>query len=88
MTFQHVSAPALFFMALTESPYCNPVLLVHLFLCCLLTEKFPNFRMPENFAVIYLNSYKEAKPKGIYQNDANGIANSEDPDQTALQGAV
>ena len=28
------------------------------------------------------------KLRVIYQNDANGKANSEDPDQTALQGAV
>ena len=41
--------------------------------------KFLNFGMPEIFAVIYHNV--------LCQNDANGIANSEDPDQTS-PGAV
>ena len=31
---------------------------------------------------------KRPKLKVFYQNDANGIANSEDPDQTAPLGAV
>ena len=31
---------------------------------------------------------KRPKLRVFYQNDANGIANSEDPDQTAPQGAV
>ena len=43
------------------------------------TVKFLNFGMPEIFAVIYL--------KVLCQNDANGIANSEDPNQTS-PGAV
>ena len=46
--------------------------------------KFLNFRTPENFAVIYLK-FKQRGPnlKVFCQNRANGIANSEDPDQTA-----
>ena len=48
----------------------------------LITVKFLNFRTPENFAVINL-SFKQ---RG--QKDSNGIANSEDPDQTAPLGAV
>ena len=31
---------------------------------------------------------KRPKLKVLYQNDANGIANNEDPDQTAPLGAV
>ena len=31
---------------------------------------------------------KRPKLRVFYQNEANGIANSEDPDQTALLGAV
>ena len=41
------------------------------------TVKFLNFRMQENLAVM-----------DFPQKDANGIANSEDPDQTAPLGAV
>ena len=53
------------------------------------TVKFLNFRTPENFAVIYLK-FKQKRPKlSLFcQKDENGIANSEDPDQTAPQGAV
>ena len=40
--------------------------------------------MPENFAVIYL----KFKLIDFQQKDANGIANSEDLDQTAPLGAV
>ena len=51
------------------------------------TIKFLNFQTQENFAVIYL----KLKQKGFRvfsQKYANGIANSEDPDQTAPLGAV
>ena len=48
------------------------------------TVKFLNFRTSENFAVIYLILKKEAKPWVFRQKDANGIANSEDPDQSDL----
>ena len=60
------------------------------------TVKFLNFRTLENFAVIYLK-FKRNLPKiqtkkpnlrVFHQKDANGIANSEDPDQTAPLGAV
>ena len=30
------------------------------------TVKFLNFRTPENFAVIYLNPNKDAKPEGNF----------------------
>ena len=42
--------------------------------------------MLENFAVIYLKiQTKSPNLKVFSQEDANGIANSEDPDQTAPQ---
>ena len=44
-----------------------------------ITLKFLNFQMPEN---------QRPKLRVIDQNDANGKANSEDPDQTAPLGAV
>ena len=48
------------------------------------TLKFLNFRTPENIAVMYLKFKQRCQtPK-----DAYGIANSEDPDQTAPLGAV
>ena len=48
------------------------------------TVKFLNFGKPENFAVIHLN-FKQRGPNLMVfcQKDANGKANSEDPDQTA-----
>ena len=53
------------------------------------TIKFLNLRTAENFAVIYKKiQAKRPKLRVFYQNDANGIANSEDPDQTAPLGAV
>ena len=52
------------------------------------TLKFLNFRMPKNLLKSTSNSNKETKPQGISSKDANGIANSEDPDQTAPLGAV
>ena len=51
-----------------------------------ITVKFLNFKTPENFAVIYLK-FEEKNPNlrvHVFSlKDANGIANSEDPDQTA-----
>ena len=53
------------------------------------TVKFLNFRMPENFAVIYLKIQTKRPNLWVFrQKDANGKANSEDPDQTAPLGAV
>ena len=46
--------------------------------------KFINFRMPENIAVINL----KFKQRRQTLEGANGMTNSEDPDQTALVGAV
>ena len=46
--------------------------------------------MPEIFAVIYLK-FKQGLnllKQVFFQNGLNGIANSEDPDQTAPRGAV
>ena len=53
------------------------------------TVKFLNFRMPENFAVIQLK-LKTKRPNLMvfYQKHTNGIANSEDPDQTAPLGNI
>ena len=46
--------------------------------------------MPEIFAVIYLKFKQRDQPLRVFgQNGANGIENSEDPDQAApLGGAV
>ena len=53
------------------------------------TVKFLNFRTPEKFAVIYLKFKQKAQTLGYFvKKNANGIANSEDPDQTAPLGAV
>ena len=52
------------------------------------TVKFLNFRTPENFAVIYLKFKQRDQTLGFLKKDANGIANSDDPDQTAPRGAV
>ena len=53
------------------------------------TVKFLNFRMPEKFAAIYLKFKQKAQTLGYFvKKNANGIANSEDPDQTAPLGAV
>ena len=53
------------------------------------TVKFINFRTPENIAIIYLK-FKQRRQTiaKFHQKGANGIANSEDPDQTAPLGAV
>ena len=48
------------------------------------TVKFQNFGTPEIFAVIYLEFKQRGQTLRVFcQNGANGIANSEDPDQTA-----
>ena len=53
------------------------------------TVKLLNFWMPEIFAVIYLKFEQRGQILRVFcQNGANGIANSEDPDQTAPLGAV
>ena len=58
-------------------------------LLSLTTVKFKNFWRPENFAVIYLKFKRRGQSFKVFcKNDANGIANSEDPDQTAPIGAV
>ena len=45
--------------------------------------------MPENIAVIYLKiQTKTPNLREFHQKVANGIENSEDPDQTAPLGAV
>ena len=54
------------------------------------TVKFLNFRCQFFFAEIYLKfKQREKRPNHsvFCQKDANGIANSEDPDQTAPLGA-
>ena len=53
------------------------------------TVKFLNFGTPEYFAKIYLKFKQRGQTLRVFcQNGANGIANSEDPDQTAPLGAV
>ena len=53
------------------------------------TVKFLNFWTPENFALIYLKFKQECPNFKVFcKKDVNGIANSEDPDQTARLGAV
>ena len=53
------------------------------------TVKFLNFRMPENFAVIYLKFKEKGQNVCVFlRKEANGMVNSEDPDQTAPLGAV
>ena len=53
------------------------------------TVKFLNFGTPENFAVLYIKFKQRGLKLGIfYQNDENGKANSDDPDQAAPLGAV
>ena len=51
--------------------------------------KFQNFRTPENFTVICLKFKQRGQTLGYFvKKNANGIANIEDPDQTAPLGAV
>ena len=54
------------------------------------TVKFLNFGTPEIFAVIYLKLKQRGQTLSVFcRNGANGIATSEDPDQTAPEeGAV
>ena len=53
------------------------------------TVKLLNFRMQENIAVIYLKFKQRCQTLGNFtKKGANGIANSEDPDQTAPLGEV
>ena len=53
------------------------------------TVKFLNFRTPKNFAVINLKFKQRGQTEEYFvKKTANGIANSEDPDQTAPKGAV
>ena len=53
-------------------------------------RKITNFSDARNFAVIHLKSNKVKRPylKEFCQKHANGIVNSENPDQTAPLGAV
>ena len=52
-------------------------------------RKDTKFSDTKNFAVIHLKfKQKGQNLRVIFQNDANGIADSEDPDQTAPLGAV
>ena len=52
------------------------------------TIKFLNFRTPETCCNLPKIPTKSPNLRVFSQKDANGIANSEDPDQTAPQGAV
>ena len=52
------------------------------------TVKFLNFRKQENLAVINLKFKQRPNHRDFPQKDANGKANSENPDQTAPLGAV
>ena len=53
------------------------------------SHKVSKFSDARNFVVIYLKFKQKGKTlKVFHQKDANGIANSEDPDQTAPLGAV
>ena len=50
----------------------------------IITVKFLNFGTQDIFAVIYLKFKQRGKTLTVFcKNGANGIANSEDPDQTA-----
>ena len=53
-----------------------------------ITVKFLNFRMPENCCKLPKIQEKRPKLCVFRQKDSNGIANSEDPYQTAPLGAV
>ena len=55
----------------------------------IITEKFHNFGTPEIFAVNYLKFKQRGQTIKVFcPNGANGIANTEDPDQTAPLGVV
>ena len=51
-------------------------------------RKVPKFSDAQNIAVIHLKFKQRGQTVVFRQEDANGIANSEDPDQTAPLGAV
>ena len=61
--------------------FLNPVDLWNGF--CMITVKFLNFRTPETYAVIYLKFEQRPILRVLLHKGAKGIANSEDPDQTA-----
>ena len=50
--------------------------------------KFLNFWTSENFAVIYLKFKQRSQTLGSFVKKMQGIANSEDPDQSAPLGEV
>ena len=52
------------------------------------TVKFLNFQMPKNCYNLPKIQTKTPNQREFHQKGANGIANSEDPDQTAPLGAV
>ena len=52
------------------------------------TVKFLNFRTKKLCCNLPKIQTKRLNLRVLCQNDANGIANSEDPDQTAPLGAV
>ena len=54
----------------------------------MITVKVLKIRTPEKSAVIILNLDNMAFPLRNGPKDVEGIANSEDPDQTAPTGAV
>ena len=60
-------------------------ILLKLLLLFVIYRKVPKFSDARNFAVIYLKIKPKAQTLGYL---VNGIANSEDPDQTAPLGAV
>ena len=71
------------------SPVDNKISMALVLMIFMNTVKFLNFGMPENFAVIYLKFKQRGQTLGYFvKKNANGIANSEDPDQTAPLGAV
>ena len=49
----------------------------------MITVEFLIFRTPENFSVIALNFEQRSNQRVICPKDADRMANSEDPDQTA-----
>ena len=52
------------------------------------TVKFLNFRMPKNFAVIYLKFKHRGQTLGYFVGKMQMEKQTEDPDQTAPRGAV
>ena len=51
-------------------------------------RKVPKFSDTKNFAVRYLKFKQSGQTLGYFVRIVKGIANSEDPDQTAPLGAV